>query len=61
MFSQSASLLCRDVVFHVHDLLTLRCEDDDAPPGLLNLLDEFSEDETLSRARTATKNGNRIC
>jgi hypothetical protein len=41
-------------------LLTLRREDNDAPTGLLNLLDHFAQNKTFACARAATKDRNLV-
>ena len=43
-------------LFHVHDLLALRRENDHAPSGQLNRLNEITENKTFTCAGAATEN-----
>ena len=48
-------------LLHLHDLLTLRRENDHAPARLPQLLHQFAQDKTFARARTAAKDRNAVC
>src|ERR1700722_14545229 len=45
----------------LHNLLTLRRENDHASARLPKLFHQFAQDKTLARPRTAAKNRNAIC
>jgi len=47
-------------LFHLHDLLTLRRENDHAPAKLPQLPNQFAQDKTFARARAATKDRNAV-
>ncbi len=47
-------------LLHVHDLLPLRGKNDHWPVRLTDLLDQFSQHETLAGAGTATEYRNRV-
>ena len=48
-------------LLHLHDLLTLRRENDHAPARLPKLLHQFAQDKTFARARAAAKDRNAVC
>ncbi len=47
-------------LLHLHDLLTLRRENDHAPARLPKLLHQFAQDKTFARARPAAKDRNTV-
>ena len=47
--------------FHFHDLLPLRGENDHAAARLSQLLHQFAQDKTLTRARAAAKDRDAVC
>jgi hypothetical protein len=48
-------------LLHLHDLLTLRRENDHAPARLPKLIHQFAQDKTFARARAAAKDRNAVC
>ena len=47
-------------LLHLHDLLTLRRENNHATTGLLNLPDQFVQDKTFAGASPAAKYRHRV-